>query len=599
MVVLKLHQKFEVKILEPFGGTVVKIPDKENEYYKIEYEDGDSEEMDVEEVAYHAQYWQKLLPDERVYGRDRKKQKLLHSSDRESMSEAKERFPVGTQVAKDFDKIYEGKITNLPSRGKVTVFYAGYEEKLTRKVLLPLVEEYLEKHQSKQKGKKEGKQKKKQKKVSEVKEKRMKQVKAQNGMRCKSKPPRTSEPSDSGLFRMYNVDIEKCLPAMREFLPPALQDRAAHLGEFLLFCTERQSIWWKRRMHESPPWTKDELLRKRLFTNIFRELDAGTIYFRRHVLQLLSVQECVDNEDFRCRFGAQIVWASILYRCLGKIRTFEELNGIPTPCTWVKFRKRLKQLHDKKVNLFTPAYNVMGANRLIKLMDQLYAKDQKELKKVTREILELNGDLKAICKIFMRFSNVKEFYAWQITCDLMESGMISCDDNTSDYVLLGPGACAGLDLVFGPKNVDMSDIDLCVIIRESQHDILKAMKCKFDGFDGNSLSLKAIEHALCEFCKYLYAKSFPATENTMRIYKAENGNALVTSMGKDRITNCMKHCATCFGVLDEQSIKNKENVGSLSARKVVCNSCKLLTLGRWKEVEQIMKAREITSKKRS
>ena len=54
-----------------------------------------------------------------------------------------------------------------------------------------------------------------------------------------------------------------------------------------------------------------------------------------------------------------------------------------------------------KVNLFTPAYNVMGANRLIKLMDQLYKNDQKELKKVTREILELNGDLKAICKIFI------------------------------------------------------------------------------------------------------------------------------------------------------------------------------------------------------
>lgn len=145
----------------------------------------------------------------------------------------------------------------------------------------------------------------------------------------------------------------------------------------------------------------------------------------------------------------------------------------------------------------------------------------------------------------------------------------------------------------------MSDIDLCVIIRESQHDMLEAMNCKFDGFDGNSLSLKAIEHALCEFCKYLYAKSFPATENTMRIYKAENGNALVTSMSKDRITNYMKHCATCFGVLDEKIIKSEENVGSLSGRKVVCNSCKLLTLGRWKEVVQIMKARESTSKKRS
>lgn len=50
-------------------------------------------------------------------------------------------------------------------------------------------------------------------------------------------------------------------------------------NEISLFIKERQSIWEKKYSYKKPPYTKDEILSKYRFCNIFREFDRQTIEF--------------------------------------------------------------------------------------------------------------------------------------------------------------------------------------------------------------------------------------------------------------------------------------------------------------------------------
>src|SRR4030043_1982423 len=58
--------------------------------------------------------------------------------------------------------------------------------------------------------------------------------------------------------------------------------RISHLNldRYFQFIAERHAIYLKRQRGDPWPWTEDEILKTYKFTNIFRELDNGTIYCR-------------------------------------------------------------------------------------------------------------------------------------------------------------------------------------------------------------------------------------------------------------------------------------------------------------------------------
>lgn len=72
------------------------------------------------------------------------------------------------------------------------------------------------------------------------------------------------------------------------------------------------------------------------------------------------------------------------------------------------------------------------------------------------------------------------------------------------------------------KNGKINDIDLCTFLEEHQQTLFDHLGVNFIQFDNRPMSLKDIEHALCEFSKYVnvsytYAKS-KSTHNVMRGY---------------------------------------------------------------------------------
>merc|ERR1712079_283155 len=123
------------------------------------------------------------------------------------------------------------------------------------------------------------------------------------------------------------------------------------------------------------------------------------------------------------------------------------------------------------------------------------------------------------------------FFAWQIICDLVECNVID-NGNDFEWVLLGPGAKAGLDYIFSTEKKKMDHVKLCQVLREMQRVIFKSLNLDFLKFDNRHLSLKEIEHALCEFHKYVNATRCSKNKpSVMRAYKQRDYNH-----GVDRVS---------------------------------------------------------------
>ena len=52
---------------------------------------------------------------------------------------------------------------------------------------------------------------------------------------------------------------------------------------FFAFARARHQIYLRRKNGQPPPWTDDPILQRYRFTNVFRELDATTVWFRQHL----------------------------------------------------------------------------------------------------------------------------------------------------------------------------------------------------------------------------------------------------------------------------------------------------------------------------
>lgn len=360
------------------------------------------------------------------------------------------------------------------------------------------------------------------------------------------------------LWEILSVPKDSAIPMIKSILPPALKHSASQMGEFFLFCQERQNIWMKKKQGQPRPWTADTILDAKFFTNIYRELDAGTVYFRRHVIKVKSMLQRDSaleerERDFRHDYCREVLWASLIYRCIGRIETFEEIGEIPLHEAWEPFREALKDLHERNQIIFSPAYQSMGIRRYLDTMNHLVlGGGLRDLSKQVYLAAE-SGDIKGCTDAIQQLFNIGCFYAWQVTCDLMESGVIrDCKASTFDWVRLGPGAMQGLKQIFG-EHKSSANVSLCQFLRDHQTEIYDALGIHFVHFDGKGMSLKVLEHALCEFHKYKSCEANEPTFKIMRLYKLKDNNSRKMPMDPDTCAGCDTNltgnvllCDTCW-----------------------------------------------------
>lgn len=293
-----------------------------------------------------------------------------------------------------------------------------------------------------------------------------------------------------------------------------LPDKASiqtNINEFYRFMYERHSIWFRRFvLRQPPPWTKDRVLRDHRFTNVYRELDHGTIWYLSHVWP-----------DAKRHGGdLNVLWETIIYRIINRVETFEKVGFVPIN-QWTRknsaaWYQKLEKLHEQEA-IFTSAHITlptgvgMKLSRLEKLQKEVLSYTAKNIKKLKHD-LKAAASLEQAFNVLRRIPCVGPFIAYEICCDLMYIKFLKFTEN--DWVNPGPGCKLGLRLMFPRAKGDFRFQALIRMLQQDQQKHFKRLKLTFPYFyPRKRLTLRSIEHSLCEYSKYYRLKRTTAGKN--------------------------------------------------------------------------------------
>jgi hypothetical protein len=272
---------------------------------------------------------------------------------------------------------------------------------------------------------------------------------------------------------------------------------------FWNFIVERQSIYHKRMVEgELPPWSTDPILRSYFFTNVFRELDKGTIFLIKNILKFER------DED--------MLFAIMVYRLFNDIDTYRFLL---LRCKmvrygswdWEKAARHLNWYESQGNRVFTDAFTVTGVKfggfpDKIRNICYLVGLLQRQVPALLKAIKSCKS-LKGLWEIFNATQGFGRFLAYELAIDVNYSRLVSFSEN--DWVNAGPGCKRGIQWIWGDRNSAKRWEDYIAYLQRRQREHIEGIG-RLDEwlavYPGYDLTLRSIEHSLCEFQKYARAR---------------------------------------------------------------------------------------------
>ena len=295
------------------------------------------------------------------------------------------------------------------------------------------------------------------------------------------------------------------------------------INTFMRFIIERHKIFIRRYIGKyDRPWTKDWVLRDNKFTNIYRELDRGTVW-------LLDNIKGNDNQ-------AEMLWNIFIYRWFNRVETIEKIGGYQRFEDWDhrEFYAKLREVESTQGGVFTSAHMVTGVNFSgaswgfgagSKLKNYVWLIN--ELKKNINEVLETvqeQDTMEGLWVTLKRMNGIGSFVSYEVAVDINYCGIVNLDEN--EWANPGPGCQRGINWIF--TNLDENqtfgteeryELEYKTTVqiggRERAIEIMYWLQdihyeyCKENlGFDFMEnypyypLTMRNIEHSLCEFQKY-------------------------------------------------------------------------------------------------
>jgi len=261
------------------------------------------------------------------------------------------------------------------------------------------------------------------------------------------------------------------------------------MQSFIKFVNERHAIYERRQRGDPYPWTRDLLLRKYKFCNVFRHLDRGSQDF-------LKLAAPGNMDPLHALFRAT------LWTVFNKKKTWQRLAAAVDLDKWNK-------PSDIKRKIAPMLYDVVDTlrNKDIAVFTNIYCRPQSWQHHgipVSKVVINLVTELVSNMDITDKFINAKTlidaalvlteiysigpFFAWQITINAWWTKAFQFHDD--DRALIGRGSLAGLRLLDGGK-------DKHRIFAQALH------ACKKHGPQHGAMRAIDVEHALCEWNKYV------------------------------------------------------------------------------------------------
>lgn len=290
-------------------------------------------------------------------------------------------------------------------------------------------------------------------------------------------------------------------------------------ARFFKYARARHAIHVKRVAGEPKPWTRDPILRQYKFTNVFRELDATTQWFRIHARHEM-------------RNLPEVLLATVVFRMLNRIEVGEavfcQLIGPPFECPQLlghgsrsltrtafelfahdgdprHLRRAIKNALPRGPYV-TGAYIITSPPGLPKLDGVLQVLsgfyDLSGWRRKAEELLQ--GKLQRMEPTWRWLSDqpyLGSFHSYEIVCDLRYTDLLRRAPDRMTWANPGPGARRGLNRVLGLDKRDRS------LRREDLIEGMRALLALSRHDDRwpqlwPRWEMREVEHTLCEFDKY-------------------------------------------------------------------------------------------------
>lgn len=274
-------------------------------------------------------------------------------------------------------------------------------------------------------------------------------------------------------------------------MQPPVQDK---LNEFYRLAYERQRIWQLRQAGSPPPWTEDPVFLAWRFTNVFRELDAGTVRLVR------ALEDAVASGISPAArvFG---VW---FYRELNNAESWEEVAGGRffelDSAEYEALPMRMEARRMSGEPLFTNAHMAPSYKAVLEAMPVV-----KKVSYALAKRLERMEDLKDVYEHMRCLPGVGNFLGYQMAQDLTYGPEPLTPASVDEWALAGPGALGGLEVLYGRRVTPGEAVHCMTQLRELQDETLAGLGLHFASVahpDHQRLSLSAVEHWTCEYMKY-------------------------------------------------------------------------------------------------
>lgn len=252
---------------------------------------------------------------------------------------------------------------------------------------------------------------------------------------------------------------------------------------------EREKIRLARSAGKPAPWTTDPILSAFRFTNVRREHDRVTVWFRNSLRDPL-------RED-----AGRVVLATVVFRTFNLVTTGEKLKPMLLRGAWDGSKARA--LLAGQAPVVTGAYIVRspwGMNKLdgvIKIIDGFLDTDVLE---GMREV----SSLREAHTLLMQVPYFGHFTAYEIVSDLRWTSVLQHAPDIDTWANPGPGCLRGMEYILGiPLPQSRANRELCLA---NMVWLLEcSRKARYWPQEWGQWEMREVEHWLCEFSKYQHA----------------------------------------------------------------------------------------------
>lgn len=264
-----------------------------------------------------------------------------------------------------------------------------------------------------------------------------------------------------------------------------------HLNMYLSTAIERHKVYLKKEQGENKPWTEDPVYQNYFFCNVFRKYDKVTKWMIENI-----VPECERTNSWDLL---------VLYRYISTQDINLHLQNLGIHLDSSKVQKELQRMYDNGTLRFNGCFirntALSGGNwGKAHTVPFFIIDDIVDKFGPTNDWIRETSTLESMVKGLKNIIGTKGFMAYEYASDFEYTNFFNPTDKNS-WANMGPGAQRGLSLVcYGDADHRFSEAEWLEHIRN----ILPKMQAVFkENFGDIDVSMREVEHWLCEFQKYV------------------------------------------------------------------------------------------------